>query len=188
MHGDRLLAVSGSQAIRAGVAAADDHYALSRRQNLARNDVTLAHAILLRQVIHREMNALEIASGDGEIARLAVNLAVGLTDLGRREEALKSLERAIDALSISAWRSGTRRSSRPQTTSVSAVIWSNEPITIPRFVESSYNAVTSLPVKSAVRIRAALYRTHISLSKGTNKARCSPFPLNETSPATSGAI
>ena len=69
-HRCGALAVHGAEAIRAGVAAADDHDVLAGGVD-PRQFVAFAVAVLLRQVIHREVHALELASGHVQIARLA---------------------------------------------------------------------------------------------------------------------
>ena len=60
-----------AQAIRAGVPAADDHDVLAggAHERLVGNHVSFTAAILLRQVVDREVNAGELASGDRQIAR-----------------------------------------------------------------------------------------------------------------------
>ena len=67
---ERLLAVAGAQAIGAGVAAADDHDALAGGQDLIRHLVAFAAAVLLRQELHREVDAVQLAAGDVQVARL----------------------------------------------------------------------------------------------------------------------
>ena len=61
-----------AQAIRARVATANDHHVLARRQDLQRirNRIAFAAPILLRQELHREVNALQLASRNRQIARL----------------------------------------------------------------------------------------------------------------------
>ena len=63
-----LMAVAGAQAIRAGIAAADDYDALAGGANLIRNRVAGDHFILLRQELHGEIDALELAAGNVEVA------------------------------------------------------------------------------------------------------------------------
>ncbi len=72
MHRERLLPVRCAQAIRPRVAAADDDHALAGGQNLpAAGTASPSHAlVLLRQEIHREMDALQLAAGHLQIARL----------------------------------------------------------------------------------------------------------------------
>src|SRR5438105_5022337 len=62
--GTRSLAVAGAQAIRAGIAAANDHHALAGGENGfgSGNGVAFAAPVLLGQKVHREMNALELAA------------------------------------------------------------------------------------------------------------------------------
>ena len=63
--------MAGAQAIRARVAAADDHHALAGGENLTRIErVAFATLVLLRQKLHREMDALQLAAGNVQIARL----------------------------------------------------------------------------------------------------------------------
>src|SRR5947209_7014994 len=68
----RPLAVCGSEAVRAGVSAAenDDALAGSRNLFLAIKPVTRTAFVLLGEVIHRKMNSLQIATRDREIAML----------------------------------------------------------------------------------------------------------------------
>ena len=65
------LAVHGAEAIGAGIAAADDDHVLAGRRDRRRlrHVVALAAAVLLRQIVHGEVDALEAAALDGEIAR-----------------------------------------------------------------------------------------------------------------------
>ena len=63
-----FLAMAGAQAIGAGVAAADDHHALARGQNLTGNLVAGDALVLLRQKLHGEVNAFELAAGDFQVA------------------------------------------------------------------------------------------------------------------------
>src|SRR5262245_56102362 len=68
----RTLADRGPDAVRTRIAPADDHHFLALGKNWL--DVALrliAHAaVLLRQKIHREMDALELAAGDWQVAGL----------------------------------------------------------------------------------------------------------------------
>src|SRR5262245_1353848 len=69
-HRDRALTERGADAVGAGVAAADYHHALPRGKD--RLDVALRLArgatVLLRQVRHGEMDAVEVAARDFEVA------------------------------------------------------------------------------------------------------------------------
>ena len=68
----RALADRGADAVRAGVAAADDDDVLAAgedRQDVAERLVADA-AVLLGQEIHGEMDAVELAAGDRQVARL----------------------------------------------------------------------------------------------------------------------
>src|ERR1700692_729607 len=60
VHGERLLAMTGSEAIGACVAASDDDDAFAGGQNFCFGCDSVAQraAILLGQEIHREMNSL----------------------------------------------------------------------------------------------------------------------------------
>ena len=71
VDGDRLLAMHGAEAVGAGVAAADDDHALAGGENVfaRRQDIAFAAAVLLRQKFHGEVNALQFASGDAQVAR-----------------------------------------------------------------------------------------------------------------------
>ncbi len=66
----RALAVDGPQAVGAGVAAADDDHALAlcRDEVLVRDVVAGAPLVLERQELHREVDALQVAPGDVEVA------------------------------------------------------------------------------------------------------------------------
>ena len=72
VHRRRALAVRRAEAVGAGVAAAEDDDALARRRGsgpatrVARDDL-----VLLRQEVHREVDALELAAGHRQVARLA---------------------------------------------------------------------------------------------------------------------
>ena len=71
MDAQRALPVRGAQAVRPGVAAADDDDVLAVGGDEVRvhDRVTLAAAVLLRQVVHREMDALQLAAGHRQVAR-----------------------------------------------------------------------------------------------------------------------
>src|ERR1019366_4338935 len=68
--GARALPVAGAQTIGAGIAAADDDDALAGGHNLLGHGIALAHTVLLWQVLHGEVDALQLASGEVEIARV----------------------------------------------------------------------------------------------------------------------
>jgi hypothetical protein len=70
MDGKRVLAMAGAEAIGSGIAAADDDDALAGGEDLVRDGVALVAAVLLREELHRVMDALELAAGDLEIARV----------------------------------------------------------------------------------------------------------------------
>ncbi len=69
-HRTRTLTVAGTQAIGAGIAAANDDHVLAGRHNLVGNRIALTNAILLPQKLHGEMDALELASRHVQISRL----------------------------------------------------------------------------------------------------------------------
>jgi hypothetical protein len=66
----RALAVGGAEAVGAGVAAADDHdvLVLGRDELALLDGVTFAALVLQRQVVHREVDALELAARDRQVA------------------------------------------------------------------------------------------------------------------------
>ena len=70
-HRGRALPERGADAVRAGVAAADhdDMLALGENRRRAADGLVADAAVLLRQEVHREMNAGEIAAGDRQVAR-----------------------------------------------------------------------------------------------------------------------
>ena len=95
MDRERALPVCGPEAVGAGVAAADDDDVLSLRgdSSFRGNGVPFALAILLRQVVHCEVDAVEIASRNGQVARPAG--AAGEHD--RVEVAAQRGDRHVDA-------------------------------------------------------------------------------------------
>ena len=50
-----------TQAIRARIASADDHHALAGSKNLVGHHIARAEAVLLREKLHGEMDALQLA-------------------------------------------------------------------------------------------------------------------------------
>src|SRR5487761_1913846 len=70
-HRQRALPERGADAVRSGVAAADHHHMLAAGENVGHAAERLARdaAILLRQEVHREVNAGEIAAGNRQVAR-----------------------------------------------------------------------------------------------------------------------
>src|SRR5260370_40541855 len=70
MHRRRLLPMRCSETIGPGVAAANDNNALAGGQNLIRNQILGAALVLLRQKVHREMDALQFPAWDRKIARM----------------------------------------------------------------------------------------------------------------------
>ncbi len=69
----RALAVYGAEAIRARVAAAqDDHALVARRDEVRlRDEVALAAPVLEGEVLHGEVDAVELAPRDRQVARVA---------------------------------------------------------------------------------------------------------------------
>src|SRR6266545_4635697 len=69
--GARALTVGGAEAVGAGVASADDDDALvpGGDEVALRHHVALGAMILERQVVHGEMDAVEIPARDGQVAR-----------------------------------------------------------------------------------------------------------------------
>src|SRR5579862_5504015 len=70
MHGDGTLAVRCAEAVGACVATAEDDDALARRAELRVHAITGVHLVLLRQELHREVDALQVAARHREITRL----------------------------------------------------------------------------------------------------------------------
>src|SRR5215472_13620402 len=72
MNHDRALAIRRAQAVRAGIAAAEDDYAFAGRGDLGRRIEGVAEVafVLLRQEVHGEMDPLELAPRNRQIARL----------------------------------------------------------------------------------------------------------------------
>ena len=70
-HRHRALPERSADAVRAGVAAADHDHMLAAGENLGGVAERLAAdaAVLLRQEIHREVDAGEVAAGDRQVAR-----------------------------------------------------------------------------------------------------------------------
>src|SRR5687768_699825 len=68
----RALTMGGAKAVRTGVAAADDRdtLACSRDLSVGLDEFSFTAAVLLREVIDSEMDALQLASRDRKIARL----------------------------------------------------------------------------------------------------------------------
>ena len=58
----------GAQAIRSGIAPADDHHAFARGQDLPLHNIAGAAAVLLGQILHGEVNSLQLAPRHGEVA------------------------------------------------------------------------------------------------------------------------
>src|SRR6185437_14330857 len=72
MHALCTLAMAGAKAIGARIAASDDEHALAGSENIVCRieRVALITTILLRQKLHGEVNALELAARDVEVARV----------------------------------------------------------------------------------------------------------------------
>ena len=63
--------MAGAQAVCARISASDDKHALAFGViEVRRQPVAFATVILLRQELHREVNAFKLTSGDIEIARV----------------------------------------------------------------------------------------------------------------------
>src|SRR5215468_2195570 len=71
-HRARTLPERGANAVRTGVAAADHHDALALCRDRLRIPKGLAGdaAVLLRQESHGLLDALQLAAGNGQLARL----------------------------------------------------------------------------------------------------------------------
>src|SRR3954453_15113824 len=71
-HRGRALAVGVADAVRAGVAAADDDHVLARRADPRLALAAAGHPpVATGEVVHREVHAVELAPGNGEGARHA---------------------------------------------------------------------------------------------------------------------
>ena len=72
LNGSGLLAVARAQAIRARIASADDDDALAARQRggFAVEAVPRAEAVLQGQKVHGEVDAVQLAAGHRQVARL----------------------------------------------------------------------------------------------------------------------
>ncbi len=66
--GDGALAVGGADAVGAGVAAADDDDVLALGGDRGDRQVALLHLVGERQVLHRLVDAAELAAGHGQVA------------------------------------------------------------------------------------------------------------------------
>ena len=64
------MAVAGAHAITAGVAAANHDDMLARGKELALELVARVDLVLLGQELHGEMDAIQLAAGHGQVARL----------------------------------------------------------------------------------------------------------------------
>ena len=80
LHAEGAVAVHGAETVGAGIAAAEDDDALAGGgDDLALRDVVAGYELVLRgQEVHREVDAVELAAGDGEVA--GVGGATGETD------------------------------------------------------------------------------------------------------------
>src|ERR1700734_2312084 len=72
MNRNRLLPMTGSETVCASIAAADDDHSFAGRQdlNFGLDCISETAAILLRQILHGEMDSLQLASRNFEIARM----------------------------------------------------------------------------------------------------------------------
>src|SRR5262249_20973082 len=73
VNGGGALTVHGAQAVGAGVAASDDHHALAgcADELLVGDDIALAALVGEGEIVHGEVDALELATGKGQVARPA---------------------------------------------------------------------------------------------------------------------
>src|SRR5262249_31371085 len=69
VHRCGAMAVRGAEAVRAGVAAAEDDDALVGGEDLPRDGIARAHLVLLRQELHGEVDALQLAARYRQVAR-----------------------------------------------------------------------------------------------------------------------
>jgi hypothetical protein len=69
-HAGRTVAVAGAHAVAAGVAPADDDDVLAGGGDLLFELVAGVDLVLLRQELHREMDAIELAARHRQVARL----------------------------------------------------------------------------------------------------------------------
>src|SRR5690606_1968142 len=92
-HARRALAIARAHAVRAGVAAADHDHVLARREDVFALHRQAGHAaVLLREEIHREMHAGQIAPRYAQIARRG-----GAAAQAHRIEIAKLVYRIVDA-------------------------------------------------------------------------------------------
>src|SRR6202035_6025983 len=91
LHLAAPLADHVAEAVRPGIAAADDHDLATLRSDLRLSDDALSGdaAVLLHQIVHREVNTAQPASGYVHIA-----CAIRADGEHRRVEALAQLSRA----------------------------------------------------------------------------------------------
>src|SRR5437762_12329738 len=87
--------MDGPEAIRAGVATADDHHVFSLRGNSIRvgDRVPFTQPVLLREVVNGEMDAGKVAPGNRQIPRRRGSAA----EDDRIEITLQGRDRNIDA-------------------------------------------------------------------------------------------
>ena len=62
------LAVGGAEAVGAGVAAADDDDVLAGRRRSASLQVALLHPVRRLEVLHRQVDAVELVPGNRQVA------------------------------------------------------------------------------------------------------------------------
>ena len=119
---EAALAVDGPQAVGAGVAAADDDHALAlRRDEVGVGDRVAGDPLVLeREEVHREVDAVEVAAGDRQVARPAVAPPQRQTasNSARRRSAGRSTPmltpgRKVDPLGLHLRRSGGRGGASP---------------------------------------------------------------------------
>src|SRR5262249_36972626 len=66
----RALPERGADAVAPGISSADDDDVLARREDLVDNRIARDLAVLLRQELHREVDAQQLTPGHSKIARL----------------------------------------------------------------------------------------------------------------------
>ena len=68
-HGRGLVAVRGAEAVGAGVAAAEDDHVLARGVDLVLHGLPRHHAVGRHEVVHGEVDAVELAARDRQVTR-----------------------------------------------------------------------------------------------------------------------
>src|SRR5262249_25163790 len=72
MYGAGFVSMGGAQAVSTGVASANDDHSLAGRQNGFgfRNPIAFATLVLLRQKLHREVDAFQLPARHWQVARM----------------------------------------------------------------------------------------------------------------------